>query len=149
MNVSRILTLFFVAPRRNGIPSQLTCFLPPTTWGPSSEAWRGILQVGKVRPARAVPVCFFFGCPRVWFAHPLNPLTAVTSLRIKLFHVLNTTINIKDTFWMRWGNNQIWRIYPSEAVKGLTPGGAYFIAYFFVSKKEYLFGLMKCQKNEK
>jgi hypothetical protein len=28
----------------------------------------------------------------------INPLTAVTSLGVKLFHVLNTTINIKDIF---------------------------------------------------
>jgi hypothetical protein len=37
----------------------------------------------------------------------VNPLTAVTSLGVKLFHVLTTTINIKDILWICRGNNQI------------------------------------------
>jgi hypothetical protein len=68
----------------------------------------------------------------------LNSLTAVTCLGVKLFHALNklawhginghdaswafgvnTTINIKDIFWILYGNNQIWRIYTSVVVKGL------------------------------
>jgi hypothetical protein len=50
--------------------------------------------------------------------HILNrTLTAVTFIGAKVFLVLNTTINIKDIFWIRWGNNQIWR---TVAVKGLS-----------------------------
>jgi hypothetical protein len=43
----------------------------------------------------------------------------VTSLGVKLFHVLNTTINIKDILWRRLENSKIWRIYTSVVVKGL------------------------------
>jgi predicted phosphoadenosine phosphosulfate sulfurtransferase len=39
------------------------------------------------------------------FIRICNPLTTVTSLGVKLFHVLNTTINIKDML-IRLGNNQ-------------------------------------------
>jgi hypothetical protein len=58
---------------------------------------------------------------------PFNTLTTVTSLNVKLLHVLNATINIKNIFWIRWGNNQIWRIHTSVAVKVLTTDLAYCI----------------------
>jgi hypothetical protein len=47
----------------------------------------------------------------------VNPLTAATSLYVKRFCLINTTINIKDILWRRLGNYKIWRIYTSTALK--------------------------------
>jgi predicted phosphoadenosine phosphosulfate sulfurtransferase len=57
----------------------------------------------------------------------LDPFTAATSLGVKRFRALNTTINIKNILWAfkvcllyLLGNYQIWQIYSSAALKGLT-----------------------------
>jgi hypothetical protein len=83
---------------------------PQIMWWVSLTSWY-LLKVCELCLLRLS----YFNTSLLYF----NLLTAGTSLGVKLFRVLNTTINIKDILWRRLGNYKIWRIYTSAVLKEL------------------------------